>query len=174
MAASAVRYCQSTLSRGGPCSIIFSPSTSGSPVRWGSRWLSVAHPASNRTLAHRPDQRSVLMGTNPATEPHGAPSSRLPVGRILQALLLHLRGVFPDDLAGARIDQLERVKDIVTGAGLSASRHAFEFAGEEEVSSFELLNRRVGGRRDLARAFHFTFFLQRRHPIASQEDHFAL
>src|SRR5262245_10952929 len=65
-------------------------------------------------------------------------STRLPIGRVLEALLLHLVVIFPHDDASARIRQPERVEYIVAGAAGGARGHAIELAGEEIIGAAKL------------------------------------
>jgi hypothetical protein len=46
----------------------------------------------------------------------GQPHHSSTIRRVFKALLFDLRRIFPDNGAGARIDELKGVEDIVTGA----------------------------------------------------------
>src|SRR4051812_42124153 len=94
------------------------------------------------------------------------PNSRLTVGRVLESLLFDFVGILPDDLAGPRIDQLEAVEDIVTGALRGPGRQAAQLAGEKIIGAFELNDVRIAGRGDLTRLLERPFAFQRLHPIA--------
>ena len=48
--------------------------------------------------------------------------STLPIRRVLQPLLFDFRFVLPDDDAAARINELESVEDVITGASFRPRR----------------------------------------------------
>src|SRR5438093_481221 len=50
-----------------------------------------------------------------------------PVSGVLQALLFDFRRVHPHDVAGAGVQKLEGVEDVIAGAGAGAGGHALEF-----------------------------------------------
>src|SRR5262245_2981344 len=132
MAASAVRYCQSTRSRSGPFSMKFSPSTNGSPVSLGFGFFGVDSQLAQKTADTKTSRaRRIPLMTRDAGDS--------PIRGVFQALLLNLRQVFPDNDARAGIDELERIKHIIAGASRRLGRHSLQFAGEEIVSAFELL-----------------------------------
>src|SRR5687767_2118738 len=101
-------------------------------------------------------------------------SPRLAIRGVFQALLLHIGGVFPNDFAGARIDQLEAVENVVASARGGASAHALQLAFEEIIGAFEFLGLWIAGRSQISRALGFAFLFERGHGVAREKAHAAL
>ena len=66
-----------------------------------------------------------------------------PIHRVFETLLLNLVEAFPDDVAGARVNELEGVEDVIAHALRGARGEAGELAGEEEIRALEFDDVRV-------------------------------
>src|SRR4051794_39724459 len=98
-------------------------------------------------------------------ETAGTPCA-LTIRGVFQALFFDFVRILPDDLARARIDQLEAVENVVAGALGRARREATQLAGEKVVRALELRHVRIAARGDLSRALEIPFALQCVHAIA--------
>ena len=72
-----------------------------------------------------------------------------PVSSVLNTLLFDFGGVFPQNIAGPGINQLEGVQDVIANARLGLGGQTGQFAGSKEIGSLELLHIRVAGRGQL-------------------------
>src|SRR5262249_51199151 len=115
IAAAARRYSHRTLSRGGPCAMALGASTLMSPVSLTvSLGAVLAQPRRASDTATSGNQLMTFI----------CEKRCLAISGIFQTLLLNFSRIFPDNVGGTRIDQLERVKDIITSSGGSLCAQA--------------------------------------------------
>src|SRR5439155_16479360 len=100
-----------------------------------------------------------------------APARGSTVRGVLQPLLLDLIGVLPDDLARARVDELEAVLDVIAGALRGARGEAAELAGQEVIRAAKFDHVGIAARGDLAAALQIALAFQRLHPVAGEKRH---
>ena len=97
-----------------------------------------------------------------------------PVSSVLDSLLLYLSRILPKNVAGAGVNQLEGIENVVADSGLGLGRQAGKFARQKKVGSLELLHVGVTRGGQLARAFQLALLFQSRHPVAGQKSNLPL